>query len=69
MPIYEYQCRECNHQFESLMFSSEEPAPPCPECGGGDVKKLLSAGSVRPQGIPTGSGGFTPPACQGGCRR
>jgi hypothetical protein len=24
---------------------------------------MMSAGSVRPQGIPKGSGGFKPPAC------
>lgn len=64
MPIYEYQCGQCRHVFESLVFSSGEPGPACPECGGGEVKKLMSAGSIRPQGIPTGSGGFKPPACK-----
>lgn len=71
MPIYEYQCRGCDHLFESLVLSSEDPVPACPQCGGGEVQKLMSAGSVRPQGIPTGSGGFKPPACKasGGCGR
>ncbi len=64
MPIYEYQCEGCGHVFESLMFSSEEPSPVCPECGHDGVKKLLSAGAIRPQGIPTGGGGFKPPACK-----
>ena len=29
-----------------------------------DVIKLMSAAAVRPQGIPTGSGGFKEPACK-----
>jgi hypothetical protein len=28
------------------------------------VEKLMSAGAVRPHGIPTGSGGFQPPPCK-----
>jgi len=63
MPLYEYQCSACCHVFESLMLSSGDPEPACPECGCGEVKKLMSAGSIRAQGIPTGSGGFKPPAC------
>lgn len=64
MPIYEYQCKACCHQFEQLTFSSETESPPCPACSCGDVVKLISAGAVRPHGIPSGSGGFKPPACK-----
>ena len=38
--------------------------PPCPKCQCEDVQKLMSAGCVRAQGIPTGSGGFKGPACK-----
>ena len=64
MPIYEYQCKGCCHNFEYLMFSAKEPDPPCPECGCKDVEKLISAGAFRPNGIPSGSGGFAGPACK-----
>lgn len=64
MPIYEYQCENCNCQFEKLMFSEKDPAPQCPSCCGSHVKKLISAGSVRAQGIAAGSGGFSGPACK-----
>jgi putative FmdB family regulatory protein len=64
MPIFEYQCQACCHQFEQLMFASDTRAPICPSCNCDDVHKLISAGSVRPQGIPTGSGGFAPPSCK-----
>jgi putative FmdB family regulatory protein len=63
MPIFEYVCQECECQFEQLLLRPDDPPPECPECGQRRVKKLVSAGSVRPRGIPTGSGGFKGPAC------
>jgi putative FmdB family regulatory protein len=42
MPLYEYQCNECDHQFQALIMREEDKAPVCPECGGGDLKKLIS---------------------------
>jgi len=64
MPIFEYQCNACCHCFEELVFSSQAPKPKCPKCDCGDVQKLMSAGCVRPNGIPTGSGGFKDSACK-----
>lgn len=73
MPLYEYQCSECNHQFESLAKSCCDPDPVCPECKSAQVQKLMSAGCVRPQGIPKGSGGFAAPppgcGCSGKCSK
>ncbi|MBW2569652.1 MAG: zinc ribbon domain-containing protein [Deltaproteobacteria bacterium] len=63
MPIFEYVCKKCDSHFEQLVLSPEDPAPKCPKCCGNNVKKLISAGNVRPHGIPTGSGGFKPPKC------
>jgi len=64
MPIYEYQCSGCDHCFEKLHLSADKKLPSCPECNSRKVARRMSAGSVRPQGIPTGSGGFKPPPCQ-----
>lgn len=64
MPIFEYQCKACCHLFEQLEFASDTHSPLCPVCKCGDVQKLISAGAVRPHGIPSGSGGFTPPPCK-----
>lgn len=66
MPIYEYVCRHCQHRFERLMWPGEDEAPACPECGRSDVQKLVSAGAVRPHGIPTGGGGWNLPKCAKG---
>jgi putative FmdB family regulatory protein len=63
MPIYEYVCKKCNHCFEYLVYSAGDPSPKCPKCQDKKVKKLLSAGCVRPKGIATGSGGFKQPSC------
>jgi putative FmdB family regulatory protein len=64
MPIYEYQCEACCHCFEQLTLGGESGPPACPACGCADVKKLMSAGCIRPQGIPSGGGGFKAPACK-----
>ena len=63
MPIFEFRCKKCDAQFEYLMLSPKDDDPECPKCHHKDVQKLMSAGSVRPQGIPSGSGGFSLPKC------
>ena len=64
MPIYEFSCDTCQCQFEKLVFTSDQDTPQCPSCGSTDVRKLISAGTIRAEGIATGSGGFKPPACK-----
>lgn len=63
MPIYEFVCGQCDHQFEVLFLSADEEMPECPKCGHRGVEKIMSAGSFRANGIPTGSGGFKAPSC------
>jgi putative FmdB family regulatory protein len=41
MPTYEYECRECNHQFESFAWVEDRKKPekePCKICGGKSIK-------------------------------
>jgi putative FmdB family regulatory protein len=40
MPIYEYRCLKCCHDFESLVFGDEKPD--CPACQSADVCRLMS---------------------------
>ena len=42
MPIYEYECKACGHQFEFLVLPTVKDAPVCPECKSADLEKLLS---------------------------
>ena len=40
MPIFEYECRACGHEFEQLVRAGDVPA--CPSCQATDLEKLLS---------------------------
>ena len=50
MPIYEYKCSNCEHQFEIIQRFSDNPVESCPECSKKSVKKLVSAPSFRLKG-------------------
>ncbi len=50
MPIYEYQCGACEHQFEKLQKMSEDPLVDCPECEKPELKKLVSAAGFQLKG-------------------
>ena len=42
MPIYEYECSLCNHNFECKQGFEEEPVALCPECQGKAHRVLRS---------------------------
>ena len=45
MPIYEYRCKACEHEFEALILKGN--VPPCESCGGTDLERLLSLPRVQ----------------------
>lgn len=45
MPVYEYACQSCGHQFERRQSFSDAPVRECPECGQA-VRKLLSPAGI-----------------------
>lgn len=48
MPIYEYLCRKCGHDFEKLMPMGAPTPGECPECGeSGSINKKVSRSSVK----------------------
>ena len=49
MPIYEYQCRRCEHRFELIQKFSDKPRKRCPECSG-TVDRLISPPAIRFKG-------------------
>ena len=49
MPLYEYQCEKCGHQFERIQKFSDPPVKKCPKCKG-NVKKLPSAPAIQFKG-------------------
>jgi putative FmdB family regulatory protein len=42
MPVYEYQCSACGHEFEREQRISEDPIKKCPQCGKLKAKRLIS---------------------------
>jgi putative FmdB family regulatory protein len=49
MPLYEYLCDACGHQFEVICKFSDPPLEKCPVCGGA-VHKLQSAPAIQFKG-------------------
>jgi putative FmdB family regulatory protein len=42
MPVYEYQCKACDHEFEREQRISDNPLKKCPACGAMKAKRLIS---------------------------
>ena len=49
MPIYEYRCRACGHEFEALVLPASAP-PACTSCNGSELERLLSGFAVSSDG-------------------
>ncbi|MGH1462226.1 MAG: FmdB family zinc ribbon protein [Neptuniibacter sp.] len=50
MPIFDFQCHNCGHEFEKLVLKSDAPAPACASCSSEDVTKQVSAPGFRLSG-------------------
>ena len=43
MPLYEYRCKNCGHEFEKMVsFSQGSKLPECPACTSQETQKRLS---------------------------
>jgi putative FmdB family regulatory protein len=43
MPIYEYRCRKCGAEFETLVRNADDAKElTCPSCGAADAQKRMS---------------------------
>jgi putative FmdB family regulatory protein len=42
MPIYEYLCEKCGHEFEREQRITEDPVKTCPKCRAKKVRRLIS---------------------------
>ena len=50
MPVYEYQCSACGHEFEEWQKINDKPVRKCPECGERKVERLMSRTSFQLKG-------------------
>jgi putative FmdB family regulatory protein len=62
MPIFEYICGKCHHEFEALVLGKEKAA--CPKCKSEKLAPQLSMFAVSTKGA--GAPSSTPGAC-GSC--
>ena len=78
MALYEYKCADCESKFDLMrsMSTADEPTA-CPECGGGESRRMvssfasvtpgasaLSSNPVMESRMASGGGGG---CCGGGC--
>jgi putative FmdB family regulatory protein len=55
MPIYEYACDKCGHEFEAEQRITDAPLKSCPGCRGRKVRRLISRTSF----VLKGSGWYS----------
>ncbi len=48
MPIFEYICKQCDHQFEALVYGLQKAE--CPKCHGSKLAPQLSVFAVSAKG-------------------
>ena len=57
MPLYEFQCQQCNTVFEELVrMGCTGEGLACPQCQSGDIRKMMSTFYGR----SGGGGNYTP---------
>ncbi len=49
MPIYEYECQQCNQVTEAMQKFSDAPLTKCPRCSG-SLRKMISQSSFHLKG-------------------
>jgi putative FmdB family regulatory protein len=59
MPIFEYMCQECQHQFEALVFGRDKAR--CPKCESRKLTPQLSVFAVSAKASSAS------PSAGGGC--
>jgi len=50
MPIYEFVCHDCGHDFEKIQSFSDSSTPTCPNCQGVHVRRRISPPAIHFKG-------------------
>ena len=58
MPIFEYICKECDHEFEALVFGKDRAE--CPKCHSKKLEPQLSVFATAAKGSSSGSASAGP---------
>jgi putative FmdB family regulatory protein len=67
MPIFEYVCKECQHEFEAIVFGTQKAE--CPKCQSKKLEPQLSVFAVSAKGGAASQPSFSaaPTAPCGSC--
>jgi len=50
MPIYEFVCESCGHEFEQILAFSATKMPNCPSCQSEEVRRQMSRPAIHFKG-------------------
>ena len=50
MPIYEYLCKECQHELEEMQKFNDAPLTECPQCTQSSLERILSKSAFHLKG-------------------
>ncbi|NLA11801.1 MAG: zinc ribbon domain-containing protein [Firmicutes bacterium] len=60
MPIYEFTCKQCSHEFSVMVSISEKEQVKCPRCSSAELQQMFnspfSIGRKSSCSPPSGSG-------------
>lgn len=62
MPLYEYICTACEHEFDEIQKFSDKPIRKCPECGKLKVEKKVSLSGFQLKGSGWYKDGYAKPS-------
>jgi putative FmdB family regulatory protein len=65
MPIFEYVCKQCEHEFEALVFGQQKAE--CPKCKSKKLEPQLSVFAVSAKGGASSQSQRAMPAACGSC--
>jgi putative FmdB family regulatory protein len=65
MPIFEYVCRQCRHQFEAIVLGTQKAA--CPKCESKRLSQQLSSFAVRGEKSQKSDAPASPSGACGSC--
>jgi putative FmdB family regulatory protein len=65
MPIFEYICQECNHEFEALVFGRDKAQ--CPKCKSRKLSPQLSVFAMSTKAMSGKGMASATPSTSGAC--
>jgi putative FmdB family regulatory protein len=65
MPIFEYICKDCQHEFEALVYGKQKAV--CPKCESKKLEPQLSVFAVSAKGGSSSHASIPEGMSSGGC--